>query len=58
MTDRIDRLRQAAAGLGAEAAIVTHSANRRYFSGFPDVDHAPDESSGFLLVTAQDTVRS
>jgi Xaa-Pro aminopeptidase len=56
MTDRIDRLRKATAGLGADAAIITHSANRRYFSGFPDVDHAPDESSGFLLVTNQDAV--
>lgn len=56
MTDRIGRLREATAKLGADAAIVTHSANRRYFSGFPDIDHAPDESSGFLLVTAQDAV--
>ncbi len=56
MTDRIGRLRQAAATLDADAAIVTHSANRRYFTGFPDIDHAPDESSGFLLVTDQDAV--
>ena len=51
MTDRIGRLREVMANLEAGAAVVTHSANRRYFSGFPDIDHAPDESSGFLLVT-------
>jgi Xaa-Pro aminopeptidase len=56
MTDRIGRLREAAATLDADAAIVTHSASRRYFTGFPDIDHAPDESSGFLLVTDQDAV--
>ena len=56
MTDRIGRLREAMATLDADAAIVTHSANRRYLSGFPDVDHAPDESSGFLLVTSGDAV--
>ena len=56
MTDRIGRLREAAAKLDAGAAIVTHSANRRYLSGFPDVDHAPDESSGVLLVTDQEAV--
>jgi Xaa-Pro aminopeptidase len=56
MTDRIGRLREAMATLDADAAIVTHSANRRYFSGFPDIDHAPDESSGFLLVSGQDVI--
>lgn len=52
MTDRIGRLRDAASSIGAEAAIITHPANRHYFSGFPDEDHAPDETSGVLLVTS------
>jgi Xaa-Pro aminopeptidase len=56
MTDRIAGLWEAAASLNADAAIVTHSANRRYFSGFPEMDHAPDESGGFLLATEQDAV--
>ena len=56
MTDRIGRLRAAIASLGADAALVTHPANRIYFSGFPDGDHAPDESSGVLLVTPDDAV--
>lgn len=51
MTDRIGRLRDSMSAAGAEAAIISHPANRHYFSGFPDADHAPDESSGFLLVT-------
>jgi Xaa-Pro aminopeptidase len=56
MTDRLGRLREETASLDANAAIITHSANRRYLTGFPDIDHAPDESSGFLLVTEQDAV--
>lgn len=56
MTDRIGRLREVTADLGADAAIVTHPANRRFFSGFPDGDGAPDESSGVLLVTEQDAI--
>jgi Xaa-Pro aminopeptidase len=51
MSDRIDRLRAVANDLGADAAIVSHPANRRYFSGFPADDHAPDESYGVLLVS-------
>jgi Xaa-Pro aminopeptidase len=51
MTDRISRLRETTAALGADAALVTHPANRHYCSGFPAADHAPDESSGILLVT-------
>jgi Xaa-Pro aminopeptidase len=51
MIDRIARLRAVASSLGAEAAIVTYSANRRYFSGFPAIDLAPDETSGVLVVT-------
>jgi Xaa-Pro aminopeptidase len=54
MTDRLDRLRDVMARHDADAALISHSTNRRYFSGFPDIDHAPDESSGVLLVTLQD----
>lgn len=53
MIDRLRRLREAAAAIGAEAAIVTHPANRHYFSGFPAGDHAPDESSGVLVVSEE-----
>lgn len=56
MTDRVNRLREVAQSLGADAAIVTHPANRRYFSGFPAEDHAPDEVSAVLLVTNQEAV--
>ena len=56
MRNRIDRLRAVAADLGADAAIVTHYANRRYFSGFPAVDDAPDESYGLLLVAPESAV--
>lgn len=38
--------------LGVDAAVVAHPASRRYFTGFPASDHAPDESSGALVVTA------
>ena len=51
MIGRLGRLRDAATAVGADAAIVTHPANRHYFSGFPPDDHAPDESSGILVVT-------
>ena len=51
MTDRTDRLRAAVGALGADAAIVTHAANRHYLSGFPAADHAPDETAGVLIVT-------
>jgi Xaa-Pro aminopeptidase len=53
MTDRLRRLREAAAAIGADAAIVTHPANRHYFSGFPAGDHAPDELSGILVVAEE-----
>jgi Xaa-Pro aminopeptidase len=53
MTDRLRRLREAAAAIGADAAIVSHPTNRHYFSGFPAGDHAPDESSGILVVAEE-----
>jgi Xaa-Pro aminopeptidase len=56
MTDRIDRLRAVAASHGADGAIVSHPANRRYFSGFPGIDLAPDEAGGVLLVTGDEAI--
>lgn len=49
--NRIERLRELIASTGADSAIITHPANRRYLSGFPDEDYAPDESSGVLVVS-------
>ena len=56
MIDRLRRLRETAAAVGADAAIVTHPANRRYFTGFPAGDHAPDESSGILVVSEESAI--
>ncbi len=58
MIDRLRRLREAVAAIGADAAIVTHPANRHYFSGFPADDHAPDESSGILVVAEESVIRA
>lgn len=49
--NRIERLRELIASAGADSAIISHPANRRYLSGFPDDDYAPDETSGILIVT-------
>ena len=54
MTDRLERLRDVLAGFGADAGVVSHPANRHYFSGFPAGDHAPDESYGILVVGNDD----
>jgi Xaa-Pro aminopeptidase len=56
VNERIARLREVMSTLEADAALITHPTNRRYFSGFPDTDHAPDESSGVLLVNDQSAV--
>ncbi len=56
MNDRIAQLREVVASIGADAAVVSHHANRQYFSGFPAADHAPDESYGVLLVTGEHAV--
>ncbi|MGH2616054.1 MAG: M24 family metallopeptidase [Thermomicrobiales bacterium] len=56
MTGRIARLRDVLATLDADAALITHPTNRHYFSGFPASDHAPDESSGVLVVSGQTSV--
>ena len=52
MTDAVlDRLRARLAELRLDAALITSPANRRYLSGYRAGDHAPDESSGMLLIT-------
>ena len=56
MNDRLRRLREAAAAVGADAALVTHPANRHYFTGFPERDRALDESSGVLFVSAAEAI--
>lgn len=56
MTDRLDRLREVIAKKGADAALVTHPANRHYLTGYPAGDHAPDESAGVLLVTPHSAI--
>ena len=37
--------------LGVDAVLVTNGTNRRYLTGFTAEDHAPDESSGVVLIT-------
>jgi Xaa-Pro aminopeptidase len=51
MSDRLARVRQLLAELAVDAILISHPANRRYVSGFPDEDHAPDETAGILLVS-------
>lgn len=38
-----------------DALLVTNGTNRRYLTGFSAEDHAPDESSGVVLVTSTST---
>lgn len=51
---RLAKLRAVLDAQGADTALISHPGNRRYFSGFPASDHAPDESSGMLVVSAND----
>ncbi len=51
MSERHGRVRNLLSELGVEAILVSHPANRHYLSGFPDEDHAPDETSGVLLIS-------
>lgn len=54
IAERLAKLRAILAAQGADTALISHPGNRRYFSGFPAGDHAPDESSGLLGVTTND----
>ena len=37
--------------LGVDAVLVTSGTNRRYLTGFTAEDHAPDESSGVVIIS-------
>ncbi|MCA9878031.1 MAG: aminopeptidase P family protein [Thermomicrobiales bacterium] len=54
MSERVARVRRLLAELEAEAILISHPANRHYVSGFPDEDHAPDETAGILLISASE----
>ncbi len=41
--------------LGLDAVLITSATNRRYLTGFSAEDHAPDESSGVVLVANDST---
>ncbi len=55
MSDRIGRVRHLLEELGVDAILISHPANRHFVSGFPDEDHAPDETSGVLLVSDRES---
>jgi Xaa-Pro aminopeptidase len=40
--------------LGVDAILISHPANRHFLSGFPDEDHAPDETAGILLISERE----
>ncbi|MCC6790928.1 MAG: aminopeptidase P family protein, partial [Thermomicrobiales bacterium] len=46
----IAAIRELIAERGLDAVLITSPFNRRYLSGFTADDHAPDESSGVLLI--------
>lgn len=46
----IARLRDRMRDLDLDALLITSGANRRYLTGYTAEDHAPDESSGVVLV--------
>jgi Xaa-Pro aminopeptidase len=54
IAERLAKLRGVLSAQGADTALISHPGNRRYFSGFPAGDHAPDESSGMLVVSEDD----
>lgn len=41
--------------LGLDAVLITSGTNRRYLTGFSAEDHAPDESSGVVVLTRERT---
>lgn len=46
----VDKVRGILTDQGLDALLITSPFNRRYLSGFTAEDHAPDESSGVLLI--------
>lgn len=51
MSERLTRVRDLLAELKVDAILISHPANRHFLSGFPDEDHAPDETAGILLIS-------
>jgi Xaa-Pro aminopeptidase len=54
MSERLTRVRGLLAELGVDAILISHPANRHHLSGFPDEDHAPDETAGILLISERE----
>src|SRR5215212_9338271 len=52
MHPAVTTLRQSLAEDGYDAILVTHPSNRFYLSGFRAGDQPPNETAGFLLITA------
>lgn len=52
----IDNIRRLLAERGLDAVLISSPFNRRYLSGFSAEDHAPDESSGVLLIGADKAI--
>lgn len=50
MTSRLDRVRALLDERSLDAILITNGTNRRYLTGYTSDDHAPDESSGVVLV--------
>jgi Xaa-Pro aminopeptidase len=48
----IENVRRLLDERGLDAVLITSPFNRRYLSGFSAEDHAPDESSGVLLISS------
>lgn len=53
MQERLARLREDLKRRKINALLVAQPENRRYLSGYTATDHAINESSGFLLITAE-----
>ncbi len=53
MPDRIALLRSSLATNLLDAILITNGTNRRFLTGFSGADHAPDESSGIVIVSDQ-----
>lgn len=49
---RLENARRVLRDTGLDAILVTNPTNRRYLTGFTAEDHAADESSGVVLLTA------
>jgi Xaa-Pro aminopeptidase len=50
--ERVIRAQSLLGSLGVEAILITNGTNRRYITGFTGEDHAADELSGEVLITA------